>query len=62
MAIANLPNLNAGLNLRVLLTFPWTDLYRWVPALLVVIAIVVGIKLLLRFRAAAMRALAQRLG
>ena len=62
MAMTSLPNLNVGLNLGILFTFPWMDLYRWFPALLVVTVIIGGIKVLYRFRASAMRALAQRLG
>lgn len=47
--MTSIPNLNAVLNLGVVLTFPWTDLYRSVPALLVITAIVGGIKVLYRF-------------
>lgn len=58
----SLLNLNVGVNLGALLIFPSTTLYRWVPALLVVTVIIVGIKVLLRIRASAMCALAHRLG
>lgn len=62
MATLSLPNLNVASNLGVLLIFASKNLYSWVPALLVVTAIIGGIKLLYRFRASAMRALAKRLG
>lgn len=62
MAMTSLLNLNVGVNVGALLIFPSATLYRWVPALLVVTVIIVGIKLLLRIRASAMRALAHRLG
>jgi hypothetical protein len=62
MAATGLLNVNVGFNMGALFTFPWTELYRWVPALLVVTGIVGGLKLLYRLRATAMRALAHRLG